>query len=59
MTQRRRRVPQKAKGEAPPKLSKQQVHAALKQSSKGSNELGRELKEVFALSDASASLRLR
>ena len=43
----------------PPELTEAAVKQALRQSADGANELNEKLKEVFALSDASATLRLR
>ncbi len=43
----------------PPPLTEAEVKEALRQSADGANELNQKLKEVFALSDTSATLRLR
>lgn len=43
----------------PPELTEAAVKEALRTSAEGANELNKKLKEVFALSDASATLRLR
>ena len=48
-----------ARDSAPPELTEAAVKAALQQSAEGANELNKKLKEVFALHDASATLRLR
>jgi hypothetical protein len=44
---------------SPPELTEADVRDALRQSADGANELNKKLKEVFALTDASATLRLR
>lgn len=43
----------------PPRFDKATVQAALKRSAAGANELHGQIKEVFALTDSSATLRLR
>jgi hypothetical protein len=43
----------------PPELTEAAVKEALRQSAEGANELNKKLKEVFSLSDTSATLRLR
>jgi hypothetical protein len=43
----------------PPPLTEAEVKEILRQSAEGANELNQKLKEVFALSDTSATLRLR
>jgi len=43
----------------PRELTEAAVIEALRNSADGANELNRELKEVFALSDTSATLRLK
>ena len=50
---------EEAPDSAPPELTEAAVKEALRQSAEGANELNKKLKEVFALSDASATLRLR
>jgi hypothetical protein len=44
---------------SPPQLTETAVNEALRKSADGANKLNETLREVFALSDTSATLRLR
>lgn len=47
------------KAESKPRLTVELVHAALRRAAPGADELNDQLREVFELSDSSATLRLR
>jgi hypothetical protein len=59
MSNEQAKKPEPVRDSTPPELTEAVVKEALRQSAEGANELNKKLKEVFVLSDASATLRLR
>lgn len=56
---RKKRSEEEVIESTPPTITEADIKQALKQAAAGANDLHEQLKEVFVLNDASATLRLR